>query len=102
MSGNKNADSTSTTNDKLDKMWANAEIENSKQDNRNRSKIAFILTIAFVVIAIIIIIGAPIYNATIGKETPIDINGTLSSFGSLFGTALGFVLGYYFKDKNNK
>ena len=84
---------------RMEKMRLEADIENKKQDNTSRSKIANWLTKAFIGIAGVIIIGTPIYNATIGVNTQIDIRGLLSEFGSIFGTALGFVLGYYFKDK---
>lgn len=87
---------------KKDIDMANARTKNSNsvRDSRNRSKIALILTWSFVIIVAIIIIGPPIYNATIGTNTPVDQNRLLEVFSSLFGTILGFVLGYYFKDKN--
>lgn len=95
----RNTSSSSKSDEKFDRMWADAEIENSKLDNKSRSKIAYWFTIAFISLSAVIIVGAPIYNATIGRDTQIDIGDLLNSFGALFGTALGFVLGYYFKDK---
>ena len=93
------ASSSGNSDEKFEKMWTNAEIENSKLDNKSRSKIAYWLTIAFIALAAVIIVGAPVYNATIGKDSQIDIGKLLNGFGVLFGTAFGFVLGYYFKDK---
>lgn len=84
----------------MEQMRVEADIENKRQDNTSRSRIAYWLTIAFIALAAIIIVGIPIYNATIGANVQLDISDVLSSFGSIFGTALGFVLGYYFKDKS--
>jgi hypothetical protein len=86
--------------DKLRKLEAEAEVAIRQQDNTSRSKIAMVLTVAFVVFIFVILVGVPVYNAVAGEQYLISIPDTLSSFGSLFGTALGFVLGYYFKDKN--
>lgn len=85
---------------KLDKLRLESELANSQQDNKSRSRIAYGFTYAFICLIGIILIGGPIYNATFGKDTPIDVADTLSTFVAQFGTPLGFVLGYYFKDKN--
>jgi len=85
---------------RIEKIRVEADIENKRQDNASRSRIAYWLTIAFILLATVIIIGVPIYNATIGANSQLDVSDVLSSFGALFGTALGFVLGYYFKDKS--
>lgn len=84
---------------RIDEIKVEAELANSKQDNTSRSRIAHGFTFAFIFIVSIIVIGGPIYNVTLGKDAPIDVSGLLSDFVSQFGTPLGFVLGYYFKDK---
>lgn len=83
----------------IDLLNARTRNDNSTRDSQYRSRIALMLTRAFIVIMTIIIIGIPIYNAIFGKETLIDQNRLLETFNSIFGTILGFVLGYYFKDK---
>ena len=74
---------------------------NSARDSQYRSRIALILTISFITLAGAIVILTPIYNATFGKETQIDQYRLFELFNSVFGTILGFVLGYYFKDRSN-
>lgn len=76
-----------------------AEVKNENRDSESRSSIARIITVSFVCLTALILIGVPVYNATIGREFQIDISDLLGTFGSLYGTALGFVLGYFFKDK---
>lgn len=85
---------------KLEEMQRAADIDNSRQDNRSRSHIAYWFSAGFILLMATIIIGGPIYNATIGRENPLDLSQVMSSFVGQFGTPLGFVLGYYFKDKN--
>lgn len=92
---------TRSLDTKIEKLRVESELENSKQDNKSRSRIAYGFTFAFITFIGVILIGGPIYNATIGKNTPIDIAEMMSGFVAQFGTPLGFVLGYYFKDKNN-
>ncbi len=88
-------------NNKMRKMRVESELENIRQDNTSRSRIAYCFTLAFIAITSVIIVGGPIYNATLEKESPLDVAQLLSNFVAQFGTPLGFVLGYYFKDKNN-
>lgn len=83
----------------VDLMDAKTRNSNSSRDNQYRSKIALIFTWAFVILVGSIIVGVPIYNATFGSSSQIDQNNLLEAFQSVFGTILGFVLGYYFKDK---
>ncbi len=90
-----------TTNDKLHKMRTEAEIETSLQDNRSRSRIAYGFTFAFIAFIGVILIGGPIYNAIVSEDKLLDVSDILSSFIGQFGAPLGFVLGYYFKDKNS-
>lgn len=87
------------SNSRMDKMLAGAEVDNITRGSKSRSKIAFLFAISFVVISAIIIVGSLIYNLCVPIEKMTDIDRLLTSFGSLFGTSLRFVLGYYFKDK---
>lgn len=91
---------TNQTSALYENMKTKADTDIKRQDSKSRSRIAIILTLTFVALTAVIIIGGPIYNATIGTESKIDIPQTLGAFGSLFGTVLGFVLGYYFKERN--
>lgn len=86
---------------RMKQMRVEADIENRRQDNTSRSKIAYIFTWGFIVLIAVILVGGPLYNATIGQESPVDVNQVMSSFVGQFGAPLGFVLGYYFKDKNS-
>lgn len=88
-----------TSVSKIDEMERLARIDNSRQDNTSRSRIAYAFAFGFVGIIAFILFFGPIYNVTIGKNAPVDVQATLASFMSQFGTPLGFVLGYYFKDK---
>lgn len=94
---------TATTSDKFspkfEKMRLESEIETTKQDNRSRSRIALIFTFAFIGFIGLILIGGPIYNTAVGDSKPIDIQELITTFVAQFGTPLGFVLGYYFKDR---
>ncbi len=83
----------------IDLLNARTRNSNSTRDSQYRSKIALILTWAFIIIISIIIIGVPICNIFLENDTRIDQGRLLESFNSIFGTILGFVLGYYFKDK---
>ena len=80
-------------------MDARTRNDNSTRDSQYRSRIALIFTLSFVTLMSIIIIGTPIYNALVDKERSIDQGSLLEAFNSIFGTILGFVLGYYFKDR---
>lgn len=96
-------DKTSTGNfgHKLDKMRLESELEKDKQDTKSRSRIACGFTVAFIALLSVIIVGVPLYNCSIGKENPLDVSDLVTTFVAQFGTPLGFVLGYYFKDKNS-
>ena len=80
-------------------LLARSKVENSSRDSKSRSKIAFLFSIAFVMIVGALIIGGPIFNNVVDDESKIDILELLESFCSHFGIPLGFVLGYYFKTK---
>lgn len=88
------------TETSIERLQAESDIEINRQDNTSRSRIASRLTWAFIVAVFVIIIGVPLYNAVLAKKE-LDVVQILASFGSLFGTSLGFVLGYYFKDRKS-
>lgn len=92
---------SNSLNDEINRMDADTRNRNSLRDSRFRSKIASILTWAFVVLLGIIIVFIPIYNATLGNSSQIDVYRLLEAFNSAFGAVLGFVLGYYFKNKHD-
>ncbi len=83
-------------------MRVKAQIENSRQDNKSRSRIAYGFTFAFIGMLGLILVGGPIYNAVVGPDIALDITELITTFVAQFGTPLGFVLGYYFKDQNSK
>ena len=83
----------------IEQIQAVTDTKIKDRDSQSRSRIAFWFSCAFILLSGVIIIGGPIFNAFVPENARIDIPQLLSSFGSLFGTALGFVLGYYFKDK---
>lgn len=85
----------------IDLLNARTRNSNSTRDSQYRSRIALILTWAFIIMIAVIIIGVPICNFFLEKEAQIDQGRLLESFNSIFGTILGFVLGYYFKDRGD-
>lgn len=94
-------DGSKTLGDKFEKLRLESELENNRQDNKSRSRIAYGFTFAFIAFIAIILIGGPIYNAIVDESKSLDIFELITTFVAQFGTPLGFVLGYYFKDKNN-
>lgn len=74
----------------------------AKQEGDTRKQIALVFVAGYFGLFTIILIGTPIYNALV-VENPnqVDLENTLQIFGTLIGTSLGFVVGYYFKSQNN-
>lgn len=70
--------------------------------DKSRAKIAFTFVRWYFVLIFIVVIGLPIYGKWIGNAQTIDLNGTLTQLGTLLGTPLGFVVGYYFKEDRKK
>lgn len=91
--------SSSRFDTQMQQMRLESELAETARDNKSRSRIAYWFAGTFVLISAIITIGGPLYNAMIGQPAPVDINEVLANFMSHFGTPLGFVLGYYFKEK---
>ena len=85
---------------KLDKIRVEAEIENDRQDNRSRARIAYGFTFGFISLFAVILIGAPIYNLFVDEQKILGMSEIITTFVAQFGTPLGFVLGYYFKSKS--
>jgi hypothetical protein len=84
-----------------------------KLKDESRKMIALTFVFAFVIAVGIVIVFVPVYNAIVFRDAkvvvqqaqfaPLDIEKTLATLGSILGTPLGFVVGYYFKEEyNNK
>lgn len=71
--------------------------------DKSRSKIALKFVRWYLLYVLLIIIGVPAYNhfAVHSAET-IDLFKVLAQVGTLLGTPLGFVVGYYFKEESSK
>ena len=73
-----------------------------KQEGDTRQQIARIFVIGYFGLFALILMGVPAYNALIIENpSQIDLENTLQIFGTLIGTSLGFVVGYYFKSQSN-
>ncbi len=83
----------------IDRLEKITKSEIKRRDSRSRSRIALILTGAYILTMNIIIICAPLYNLAIGQGTPLEVKDLIEAFNSAFGTFLGFALGYYFKNE---
>ena len=67
--------------------------------DKSRSKIALKFVRWYLFFVFLIIVGVPLYNRyAIGQKNAIDEYKILAQVGTLLGTPLGFVVGYYFKD----
>ena len=78
-----------------------------REESDMRARIANYFTRSFIFLVATIIIGVPIYNAAISTSPQfetlhIDLSDLLSDFWALFGSILGFVLGYYFKSRERE
>lgn len=68
--------------------------------DESRSKIAFSFVRWYFIFISLIIIGAPVYNYIAGHPDTLDVSKLLNQIATLLGTPLGFVVGYYFKEKS--
>jgi hypothetical protein len=69
--------------------------------DKSRSKIALRFVRWYLIYVFLIIVGVPLYNHyAVGSSEAIDIYKLLAQVGTLLGTPLGFVVGYYFKEEN--
>jgi hypothetical protein len=67
-------------------------------DTTKRGAIALWFVISYIVLVFIIVFGVPIYNwLIVEKPAALDVDQVLTEVGTLLGSPLGFVLGYYFK-----
>lgn len=88
-------------NHKIEQMRVKSELANNQQDNKSRTHIAYGFTFGFIALFAIILIGGPIYNLFVDEQKTLNISEIITDFVAQFGTPLGFVLGYYFKSKND-
>lgn len=70
--------------------------------DKKRAFIALIFVWGYLGLVFLIMVGAPLYNKSIGNTEPIDLDKILAQVGALLGTPLGFVVGYYFKEDKKK
>jgi hypothetical protein len=72
--------------------------------DKSRSRIALKFVKWYLFFVLIIIVGVPMYNRyAVNQRQALDVYKMLTQVGTLLGTPLGFVVGYYFKeDKRNK
>lgn len=67
-------------------------------DTTKRGTIALWFVISYIALVFIILFGVPLYNwLVVGKPVALDVGQILTEVGTLLGSPLGFVLGYYFK-----
>jgi hypothetical protein len=82
-------------------------------DEASRSKIALKFVTWYLIFIGAILLLVPIYNSFVLRNVKIevtndqpvqtlDIGTTLTQVGTILGAPLGFVVGYYFKEKNVK
>jgi hypothetical protein len=70
--------------------------------DKSRSKIAFKFVGWYFALILVLIIGVPLYNNWVGSPTLLELDKLLNQIGTLLGTPLGFVVGYYFKEEKRK
>lgn len=71
--------------------------------DKSRSKIALKFVRWYLFYVLLIIIGVPAYNHyAVHSAEAIDLFKVLAQVGTLLGTPLGFVVGYYFKEESSK
>ena len=69
-----------------------------RYDTTKRGTIALWFVISYITLVFIILFGIPIYNwLVVRKPATLDVAQVLTEVGTLLGSPLGFVLGYYFK-----
>lgn len=96
-------DTLSRVQERKERAYEKAEIYNPiKQEGDTRTSIARSFVTGYFSLFAIIIVGIPVYNfltvSQLGSsELVVDLNDILLTFSSVIGSALGFVIGYYFK-----
>lgn len=72
-------------------------------DTTKRGAIALWFVISYIILVFVIVFGVPLYNwLVVSKPAPLDVGEVLTEVGTLLGSPLGFVLGYYFKGGEEK
>ena len=75
-----------------------------KHESHTRERIAYLFVRGYFLLFVLVIVGVPLYNFLTVRELKsqalaINLNDILLTFSSIVGSALGFVIGYYFKAK---
>jgi hypothetical protein len=76
-------------------------------DTSTRHTVAIFFVVAYFVILFILFVGIPLYNLAAFKVTNsentlfIPLGDTVQIYSAIVGPALGFVIGYYFKTRND-
>ncbi len=72
---------------------------NSEQyDTTKRGTIALWFVVSYIFLVFTIVFGVPLYNwQVVHRPVVLDVGQILTEVGTLLGSPLGFVLGYYFK-----
>jgi len=86
--------------DELERTFSKLKGAPPSHLDESRSKIAFLFVKWYFFFIIVILLGAPIYNMIAGHSDNLDVSKLLNQIATLLGTPLGFVVGYYFKEKN--
>ncbi len=91
------------TDERIKKLEATAGNLRSPFDrdehlDKSRSKIAFTFVRWYFALILTMIIGIPLYNKWVGNAQNLELDKLLNQLGTLLGTPLGFVVGYYFKE----
>lgn len=84
---------------RLQNKTRETKFDRVRHKDTKRSHIAMVFVYGYMITVAIIIIGAPVYNAIVlSQPEGIDIERILAQVGTLLGSPLGFVIGYYFKE----
>ena len=83
-----------------------AQSNKEELDGITRQEIAKLVTYLYFGILILVIVGIPVYNlvafsVTNGDTYKFDLIDVLQGYQAVVGTLVGFVIAYYFKEKND-
>jgi len=84
-----------------------ADYDPVKQEGDTRTTIALFFVKTYFYLFTLILVGVPLYNLLASSTSStaglvLSLNDTLLTFSSIVGSALGFVIGYYFKAREEK
>jgi hypothetical protein len=69
-----------------------------RYDTTKRGTIALWFVISYILLVFLVVFGVPVYNWLVAnKPEQLNVSEVLTEVGTLLGSPLGFVLGYYFK-----